>query len=81
MADWSHYEINEVIAAEFGLMQSDLKLDGSDNLDELNDNDFTLNDRMNLCAVLEDTLDIRIPSEAEDSWVTVKDVWDAVRRA
>lgn len=71
MKDFSRYDIAQIIADEFELINSDIQPD--DRLDSLTD-DFDVTDRMRLCRKLETTFDVDIPWE--DEFVTVRDVYE-----
>lgn len=72
MKDFSRYDIAQIIADEFELINSDIQPD--DRLDSLTD-DFDVMDRMRLCRKLETTFDVEIPWE-DDEFVTVQDIYE-----
>lgn len=71
MKDFSRYDIAEVIADEFDLLNSDVQ--PTDRF--LEDYEADGFDMMNLCANLETRFDIKIPPETEKGWATVQDVY------
>lgn len=73
MKDFSRYEIAEVIAEEFDLINSDIQ--PGDRLDSLTDG-FDVMDRMRLCQRLETVFGVEIPWEADGDLETVQDVYD-----
>jgi len=78
MKNFSTYDIAEVIAGEFDLLNSDIQ--PGDRLDSLTDG-FDVMDRMRLCRKLESAFGVDIPWEADENFDTVQDIYDYMKQA
>ncbi len=74
MKEFSRYDIAQVIADAFDLVNSDVS--PSDRFVE--DYEADEYDMMELCANLETTFDIKIEPETEHEWKTVQDIYDCL---
>lgn len=72
MKDFSRYEIAEVIAEEFDLINSDIQ-PGDSFFDDYGADDL---DMVDLCIKLETTFDVTFEPCTEQLWLTVQDVYD-----
>lgn len=78
MKDFSRYDIAQVIADEFGLINSDIQ--PGDGLDSLTDG-FDVVDKMRMCRKLETTFGVEIPWEADADFETIRDVYEYMEAA